>query len=309
MRTIIIGHQQPDLDSISAALIYTEFLKKQGEKNVVAGYCDIINDETRYILDKFKIDPPRLFKKADIKNDDRFILVDHNEKDQRLPGINDNQIFAIIDHHKASFNFNQPIKIDIRPWGSTSTIVYDYFLKNNLKPSLGATQILLSAILSDTIGLKSPTTTDIDQWVAKKLALATSLKISNFAFEIFKAKSKIDHLTPKEIALKDHKVFDFGGKKVFINQIETVEQRKTLEQKTKLIEAMKSIKLQKKSDYAYCLISDILKVNTKILFTNKKEQEIAERAFGGKAIEGVLDIGPRISRKKQIAPLIGKTIK
>ncbi|MFC1790005.1 manganese-dependent inorganic pyrophosphatase [Patescibacteria group bacterium] len=309
MKIFVIGHRQPDLDSISAALLYTELLKKLGVKNVIASYQDKLNSETTHILKKFKISSPKLIKKTTLRKDDQIILVDHNEESQRLPEVNPDRIIQIIDHHKAAFCFNLPIKIDIRPWGSTSTIIFDYFEKNKLKLSLKQSQLMLSAILSDTVGFNSPTTTNLDRQTAKKLATRTKTDLKELTLEIFKAKSKINHLTPKQIVLKDYKIFDFNGKKTLINQIETVEENEILKQKSQLIKAMTRIKAQEKLDYIFCIVSNILKIASQLIYTNKEEEEIAQRAFGEKGSEGLIDIGTRISRKKEIAPLLEKVIR
>ena len=168
---------------------------------------------------------------------------------------------------------------------------------------------MLAAILSDTVGYKSATTTDKDSELGKELAqIAAIADVDAFTLEIFKAKSDISKLTDEQIVTNDYKVFDFGGQKVLINQIETVEQDKVMSRKTDLLKAMESIKTKEGVDLIFCAVSDILKVNTKLICLGQEEAKVAETAFDGGVGESVIDIGPSLSRKKQIAPPIEKAL-
>jgi manganese-dependent inorganic pyrophosphatase len=307
-RIFIIGHRQPDLDAIVAPIAYAELLKVLGQKNAIPVRCDQVNNETRYIFEKFSISIPKLIKKKDLKKSDQVILIDHNEESQRLEGLNPDQIIGIIDHRKANLNLNKPIKIDIRPWGSSSTIVYEYFKQNNLQPEPKTAKLMLAAILSDTLGLKSPTTTDFDRKTAKELAKQTGIDVRKLTLEQFKAKSDISNLTPKQVVTVDYKIFNFGGERTLINQIETVEQKKVLKMIVQLIKAMGEVKIKQKLDHIYCVITDILKANSQLIYLNEEDRKIVESAFGGRGENNVLDIGPRLSRKKQIAPEIEKVL-
>jgi len=309
MKTYLIGHRKPDLDSVVATLAYGELLEALGEKNLVPGRIDPLNEESKYVFKKFASSPPRPISLKEIKDSDQIILVDHNEKNHRLEGLNQDQIIAILDHHyRISLDLNQPIKIDIRPWGATNSIIYDLFSKNNLQPKPKTAKLMLAAIISDTLGLKSPTTTKADRQAVNQLGKITGLGIKKLTFEIFKAKSAIDKLTPKQIVTNDYKIFPFGGKRTLINQIETVEQESVLKMKVQLIKAMAVVKREQKIDYMYNVITDILKENSQLIYLDEKDKKVAESAFGGRGEDNVLDIGPRLSRKKQIAPEIEKVL-
>ena len=169
---------------------------------------------------------------------------------------------------------------------------------------------MLAAILSDTVGFKSVTCTAKDKELALELAAIAGIEDLNaFSLEIFKAKSDVSKLSCEEIVKNDYKIFDFAGKKVMIDQLETVEQNKVLsEKKTCLLEAMTKVKTELAVDFIFVVISDILKVNSKLLILDQESEEIALKAFGGKVSEQVLDIGARLSRKKEIAPLIERAV-
>ncbi len=311
MNTYIIGHQKPDTDAVVAAIALEHLFKAKdcfGYQNPQAVITDPINPETQFIFNKFGIDTPQQVTSKDIASNDQVVLVDHNEEHQRLSGLNPDQIVEIVDHHKINLNLNTPIFTTFKAWGSSSTIVYYIMKQNDFTPDKNLASIMLAAILSDTVGFKSATTTDKDQEIGQELAkLAQITNLDTFTLEIFKAKSNVSQLTDEEIVTNDYKLFDFN-QKVFINQIETVEQDVILSKKTALLKAMETIKQQQSVDLVFCAITDILKVNTKLLFLGEQEAQIAEKAFGGKAQDNLIDIGPKLSRKKEIAPPIEQAI-
>ena len=313
MTTYIIGHQKPDTDAVVSALAY-EYLAKQldwlGHQNPQAVITDPLNPETSYLFDKLHLETPRLIRADDLNQNDEVVLVDHNEENQRLPNLDQNKIVKIIDHHKVNLNFNRPIFLNFKPWGSTATIIYFLMKTFEIKPDQTLATLMLAAILSDTVGFKSATTTEKDQELAKELASIANINDLNaFTLEIFKAKSDLSELDDYQVATNDYKIFDFGGKKVFVNQVETVEQAEIIaNRKPALIEALAKVKQEMKVDLAFLAVSDILNVNTKIIVAGKEEAQVAEKAFGEQVINQVIDIGPKLSRKKEIAPALEKVI-
>lgn len=306
MTTFVIGHKKPDLDAVVAAIATAQFRTQRGDKdNPIAVIADPINPETEFVFGKFGITPPKLITVVDIKPEDRIVLVDHNEIDQRLDNLPQDQIIGIVDHHKFNVNFNHAIKITAQPLGSCTTIVYAKFKQYQLNIDPALAKLMLCAVLSDTVGLKSGTTTDKDRYAVTDLAKATgTTDIDALTLEIFKAKSNISSLTPEQIVKNDYKIFEFA-KKTFIGQVETVEQDAVIDQrKTELITAMRSVKTAEGVALIFLAVSDILKVNTKLILPGDEEITVAEKAFGGKAIENILDIGAKLSRKKDFAPPI-----
>lgn len=315
MKTYIFGHLKPDTDAVVAAMAL-EYLHNHAEEknptyeNTQAVIVGDLNPETSFIFEKFGIEKPQLISATDIKPEDQIILVDHNEESQRLEGINQDQIVSIVDHHKANINLSQPICLIFRPWGSTSTVVYHMMKMKGVTPDKTMAALMLSAILSDTVGFKSATTTMKDEQFGKELAeIAEISDIETFTLEIFKAKSDISKLSDKQIVTNDYKIFDFGGKKVLIDQLETVEQDTIMnEKKDGLLKAMETVKEEQGVDHIFVAITDILKVNTKLLFIDDQTGEVAIKAFSGEINGNSLDIGPKMSRKKEIAPAIEKAL-
>lgn len=310
MITYIIGHRKPDLDAVVSAMAVEQFRKARGDvNNPTAVIADPINLETEFVFNKFGASVPKLITAGDIGTEDLIVLVDHNEEEQRMEGMNPDQIYTIIDHHKANLNLNHPIKIKIEPFGSCTTIVYTKFKQYNLPLPSDLAKLMLCAILSDTVGLKSSTTTDKDRYAVTDLAKTTGLNdVEALTMEIFKAKSDISKLSPEEIVKNDYKIFDFA-KKTFIGQLETVQQAELLaNRKGELLEAMAKVKAAQRVELLFLAVTDVLKVNTKLLILGAEEQEVGKKAFGSDAVEGVLDIGAKLSRKKDIAPPIEKSL-
>lgn len=308
MKTYIIGHQKPDLDSVVAAISFALYSKLNEVENPTPAIIDNLNSETKFVFEKFGLAPPNLITANQIMPEDRVILVDHNELDQRLVGLNQDQIIAIYDHHKVNLNFSLPIEICIMPFGSSNTVAWQLFneIKYALDPQTAS--LMLCAVLSDTVGLKSSTTTDKDKLAVSSLSkIAGITNLDELTMEIFKAKSNISALTDEQVVLNDYKIFDFGGKKVLIGQTETVEQESLLSnRKINLLTALQSIKQKENVVLIFLAITDILKVNTKIILLDGEETEIAEKSFNLKSTGNILDIGPKMSRKKDIVPVIEK---
>lgn len=312
MTTYVIGHQKPDTDSVVAALAFKHIFDSQecwGHSNSKACISHPLNPETSFLFNKFKEITPDIITVSDIKSEDKVVLVDHNEESQRLEGLNPDQITDIFDHHKLSLNLNHPIFVTIKAWGSTCTIAWHIMnlYKIDIPENLAA--LMLSAIISDTVNLKSATTTNIDKKALKDLSHKAGIKDPNeLALEIFKAKSNTKDLTDIELVKNDYKVFEFGNKKVFIGQVETVEQQDILSNRGQTLrKAMKELKLKLKLDHIFLAVTDILNPNTKLI-TIEDSTLVGEKAFEVKAEDGILDIGPKLSRKKEIAPAIENTL-
>jgi manganese-dependent inorganic pyrophosphatase len=311
MKIYLTGHKSPDLDSIVASIAYSNLLEKSGKYpncEIIPARAGEINKETKFVLEKFDTPVSVSLDEVDLDKEDVFILVDHNEESQRHEKTKNRAVIEIVDHHKVNLSFASPLQINIRPLGSTSSIVYELYKREGIKPSKKIKSLLLSAILSDTQGLKSSTTTGLDSDIAHELAEDLELKINKLTFEIFKAKSDITGLSLEEITKKDYKVFQFGEHEVFINQIETVEPQKILNMKEDLIETLEDVKSEIGVSMGFIVVTDIIEVNSHMIYTNDEERKTIEKAFTTEGEKGIADIGPRMSRKKDIAPTIEEVL-
>src|SRR3989339_806523 len=266
-KVYIIGHTSPDTDSVVAAISYAEFKNKIENTNiyipVVAGE---INKATEFIFNKFNIEKPEILNTLENKN---VILVDHNEAAQSLTGIESAKIIEILDHHKLDFKYSEPIYVNIKPWGSSATIVAELFLSNNLNISKSTAGLILSAILDDTVITKSPTCTKTD----------------------------------KDMIKSDFKDFDFMAGKFGVGQVETVDLNEFSNRLDSLLIEMEKIKKENNYHSVLLFVTDIIKGGSKILVASREAEKIAE-AFNIKLKDNKAYINGLMSRKKQVVPVL-----
>jgi len=290
----VIGHKNPDTDSICSAIAYSFFLNKKGMETKPARAGEI-NAETKFVLKKFSFDQPELLETADGKE---LILVDHNEKEQMIDG--ETKIVGVFDHHKINFSYPEQIYFHAKAVGATATLVADRFFKHNIDISKEMAGILLGAILSDTVIFKSPTTTKKDKEIASKLNEKLGLNIEELGKEIKKAGMDMDK-PAESLILRDFKEFNFGSKKFGISQIEIIGVEEFLkERKGEIVEAIKKVKQEKQYDCLIFAVTDIMKEGSEIFVSG--EEEVIEKIFNIKLEQNSAWINGLMSRKKQITP-------
>jgi len=298
----VFGHKAPDTDSIASAIAYA-FLKNELKEEAKAFRLDELNEETKFVLEKFEVEAPEFLENVEGKD---VVLVDHNEFEQSANGIENANLVEIIDHHKLKFSWSKPIFVLTLPWGSTATIIAKFFELKKIKIPKEIAGILTAAILSDTVIFKSPTTTQIDKEVAEKLAKIAKIKnLKNFGIEMFKVKSEIADKSAEELLKKDYKVYDFNGKKIWIAQVEVVDDEEVLKRKEEIFEFMKEFKEKEKLYGIILMVTNILKEGS-TLFLVADEIQPFEKAFGLKFEGGIAWAAGIMSRKKQIVPPLEK---
>lgn len=293
----VFGHKNPDTDSIVAAIAYAE-LKRQFGENWKPVRIGSINSETELVLKRFGVDVPEEI--SSVKGS-KVILVDHNEFEQSADDIKEAEIIEVIDHHKMKFSWDKPIYILTKPVGSTSTIIAEKYIEQGVEITEEIAGLLLSGILSDTVIFKSPTTTEEDKNIAKKLAEISGVSINEWGIEMFRAKSKISEKTANEIITGDSKVYEFSGKRVLIGQVEVIGDSEVLQRKDELFEEMKRIKEEKELFGVMLLITDIMKGGSTVLVI-ADELTPFKKAFGVSFENGEAYLEGVMSRKKQVVP-------
>lgn len=311
MNIYLLGHINPDLDTIASPYVYAELLKalnKYPNYNIIPLLTGSPNKETEFAFSSFGVNVSEYLNANEIQTteSDKFILLDHNEENQRHQVVG--KIIEIIDHHKLNFNYPEPIEVYIKPYGSTASVLYELYKFYKVEPSQKSKGLMLAALISDTQGLKSSTTTNFDKNMAQDLATQLNLDLNQFIYNLFKHKSDLSGLTPKEIVNKDSKVFDFGGKKVFISQVEVVNPQEIISQKETYKQTLEEIKKENNLDYALFVITDILNMTSQALAPSENDQILASKAFNEQVVGGVIDLKNRTSRKKDIVPPIENVI-
>jgi manganese-dependent inorganic pyrophosphatase len=247
--------------------------------------------------------PVGLISRADLVSPTRrrVILVDHAEQAQSVPGIEQAEIVEILDHHHiGSIETRVPVTATFDPVGSTATLVIERFRQNGMEPSRSTALTLLCAVLSDTVILNSPTTTERDHAVVDYLERVLALDARELGREMFEATSDVSEVGAKEIVTRDAKRYEAsGGHEICIAQIEVVG-RGLLDRKDELLEAMRT-ELDNRSLQMYALmITDVLEKGTDLLIAG--DAQSVSRAFGVTAEDSVIPLPGVMSRKKEVAP-------
>ena len=302
----VIGHMNPDTDSVVSAMSMAAFLnlreKTDRYKAVMGGHP---NSETEYIFDKFGIKFP---EQVDSVEGKKLFLVDHNEESQTIEGRKNDNIIGFIDHHKIKFENPKPIEIITRPWGSSNTVIYDLFKKDLIDIPRHLKPAMLCAILSDTVILKSPTTTPIDIMVVEELSEELGLDYQSLGMELFKAKSNLSKKTAMEVVQNDYKDFDFDGKKVGIGQVETPDLKEIEGRLSKILKAMSELKESGNYHTIVLMLTDIIQEGSKLLVVSDNIDKISNM-FETKIENNLSNFIPgMMSRKKQVAPILNDNL-
>lgn len=249
-----------------------------------------------------------LIRVTDIKNKHRkkVILVDHNESTQSAVGLDEAEIQEIVDHHKiGDLTTNKPINFRNMTVGSTNTIVYMMYIETNIRIPKKIAGIMMAGIISDTLCLTSPTTTDKDREVLGDLSKIAGVDIEQFSKEMFKAGTKLEGKSKEEILNEDMKIFPINDRKVAISQILTLNSDEILKDKEEYAEIMEKISNAKDySIFAFC-VTDINSKGSYLLY-GKESEAVLKEALNLESIEQGIYMPGIISRKKQFVPMIMK---
>lgn len=241
----------------------------------------------------------RCFLKAPKYN---VILVDHNEPKQSIKGIETANIMEIIDHHRIdAVKTELPIFIDAEPLGSTCTIVYQLYLRHGMRPDEETAKALLAGIISDTLLLKSPTTTYIDEMSAKALAEICRVNLEEFGLFMFSNTEGLKTRDPKTAISSDFKTYNQKGMNIGIGQCEVTSLQDLREYSDIYLRELENIRQENGLNWSVLMITDILKEHSILLCTeNKLNQHLQYRNM----FNQVYDMPGVMSRKKQLLPEI-----
>lgn len=293
MSLLVFGHKNPDTDSICSSLVMTNLKKELG---IDAKACCLgeLRKEALFVLDRFGVEAPELI--SSVGSDDKCCLVDHNEFGQSVDGLEDATIVEIVDHHKlGGITTSAPLDMTLKTVGCTNTILFGMYKQNNVEITKAMAGLMLSAILSDTLIFRSPTTTQADIDAGKALAEIAGVDCEEYGMEMFKAGTSLDGYTVEEIVNMDFKPFEMGSKKVGIGQVMTLDIDSVMEKKDDFLNYINS------TDYDMLLlaVTDIIKEGSYLIY--KSPDEVISNAFNVEASQGVFVEG-LVSRKKQLVP-------
>ena len=234
----------------------------------------------------------------------KVILVDHNERGQSIPGIEEADILEIVDHHRvADIQTVGPLLFRGEPLGSTATIVTRMFEEQDVEMPSHIAGLLLGAVVSDTLLFKSPTCTPVDTKIAKKLAEIAGVNIQEFAMEMFKAGTSLVGKTVDEIFNQDFKKFSFDNLQVGVAQVNSMDIEGFLPYKKDMLDYMNKFAEDNNLEFTLLLLTDIINANSEI-FVGGPRPELVEKAFNVQLTECQGTLVGVISRKKQVVPAI-----
>ena len=266
-------------------------------------YFPVLDDEGRYVGVVSRRNMMGLHKK-------QLILVDHNEKNQAVEGIEQAEILEIIDHHRiGSMETDGPVYFRNVPVGCTSTIIYQMYEENGVEIDKTTAGLMLSAILSDTLMFRSPTCTPVDERTARKLAELAGVDLETYADAMFEHGGDVSGKTAEEIFNTDYKIFDSGAVRFGVGQGSYMVERNRKASQA-LLAPYLPVALEKQGlDYIFYMFTDVRGANTELLMAGKGAESLVARAFQVEIQDGIARLPGVVSRKKQLLPRIINTIR
>ena len=301
----VFGHKNPDNDAIMSSVVLAQLLNQvnyNGDTYVARRLGPLPAESAKLLADNGIAEPELLEAiepAAEGEAAQLVVLTDHNEAGQTVDGIENAVIAGVVDHHRfGNFTTAAPLHIIALPWGSSCTIVTKLFEVLGQKPTDVQAKLLLSAMMTDTLMLKSPTTTDVDRAVAAAYGEQLGVDPVKFGMEVFLTRPS-GSFTPAQMVGNDIKQFEVGDKKLLIGQYETVDKTRALGMIPEIREAMRAYQAEKGADGIVLCLTDIMEEGSQVLFEGdtavaQKGLAIADEA-DGVWMPGVL------SRKKQVA--------
>ena len=304
-KTLIFGHKNPDTDSICSALAYADLKAKSGA-DVEAVRLGTVSSETQFALDTFAMAPPRLVESV-AGESSHVILVDHNERQQSVRDIGEVTIIEVIDHHRiANFETAGPLYYRAEPVGSTATIVLKMYREKGIAVEPRIAGLMLSAIISDTLLLKSPTCTAEDAAAADELAGIAGVDLTEYGLEMLRAGALLRDLSIAQLVCRDSKEFAMGNALVEIAQVNAVDVEEVLSRQAELEAALRDIIADKDLDLFLFVVTDILNRDSVGVALGPRASAV-ESAYGVTLENNRALLKGVVSRKLQIVPVLTET--
>jgi manganese-dependent inorganic pyrophosphatase len=302
MTTQVFGHKSPDTDSTGSPIIWAWYLNEIKGESAEAVLLGEPNTEAAFMLTHWNLPKPAII--ADVAEGAPVVIVDTNNPAELPASINGADIRAIIDHHKlvGGLETKGPIDITVRPLACTATIMIDLMGADAAKMPDWAKGAALTCILSDTLEFRSPTTTPHDKAVAEKLAADLGLDISDYAAQMFAAKSDVSAFSDAELLRMDSKEYAVEGTKFRVSVLETTAPKIVLDRKDSLMTSMVDVAKEDGVDQVLLFVVDILNEEATLLVPNDLVGTLATKSFGAEVSGDMVVLPGIMSRKKQIIP-------
>ena len=300
-KTLIFGHKNPDTDSICSSIVHEILDKKNGWNDTKAVRLGNINKETAYVLNYLGLEAPEFIE--NVEEGQTVLLVDHNEFAQSVNGIEKAKILGVTDHHRiANFETAEPLYYTAKPYGCTATILFENFKQQGHKIERKEAVLMASAIISDTLLLKSPTTTEHDKIALEELAKIADIDVNTYGLDMLKAGTDLSDFTAEELINIDSKEFANGDFKFQVAQVNTACIEDVLINKAEIEKAMTDFMNSHSSKLFVFLITDIINSNSQAIVLG--DTAIFEKAFSKTVENNMAFLEGVVSRKKQVAPCL-----
>jgi len=304
-QTLIFGHKNPDTDSICSALAYAD-LKAELGVEAEAVRLGAVNSETQFALDFFGRSAPRLVESVATEAS-RVILVDHNERQQSASDIGAVTIAEVIDHHRiANFETVAPLYFRAEPVGCTATIVLKIYKEEGVAVSPPTAGLMLSAILSDTLILNSPTCTPEDVAAAEELAAIAGVDLQAYGIDMLRAGANVSAKSVAQLISQDSKEFTMSGNRVEIAQINVIDVDDVLSRQAEVETAMRGVITARSLDLFLFVVTDVLDGDSVCIALGPGVSAV-ESAFGVTLEGNRASLKGVVSRKAQIVPALTAT--
>ena len=300
-KTYIFGHKNPDTDSITSSLVMADFERKLGNAEAKACRLGNVNKETEYVLNYLKIEAPELIE--NVEDGANVILVDHNSPSESIDNLNNVNILKVVDHHKLALETAYPLFYRAEPVGCTETVMYKLYKENGFTIDKTIASLMLSAIISDTLLLKSPTTTEDDKKAVEELSKISGINAESYGLEMLKAGTDLSSFSIDEILHLDAKKIDFKTVKATVNQVNTADISDVMIMKKDLEDRMNEIIAEENLDLFMLLITDIVNSNSQVIALGKSAS-LVEKSYGVKLENNTALLKGVVSRKKQVVPIM-----
>ncbi len=301
MAISVVGHSNPDTDSVTSAIALATLLTAQGQEAQACMQSALadLNPESKVVLEKFGLEAPVEISDAGGKD---IALVDFSDLAQGPANLADANVIAVVDHHKVGdLTTNSPILFRAEPVGCTGTVLNKMFKEAGVAIPKNVAGGMLAAILSDTVNFKSPTCTDADKVAVADLKTVAGVDDTDALFmDMLKAKSSVDGVPAKDLLFRDYKDFDMNGNKVGVGQLELATLDQVADIRADLMKAMEEAKAEGRHS-VLLMLTDVVKEGTDLVVLSD-DPALVEKAFDGKLESNVMWIDGMMSRKKQTVP-------
>ena len=308
--TYVVGHQNPDSDTVFTAIAYAKLRTALGF-NTVAVIPGKLNKESQYVLDYFKVEAPELLEDAAGKN---IILVDHADYQQAIPNMERADIVEILDHHQpAGLSFENNLVYRSAPIGATATMVYNEYKVNHVHIDRKTAGLLAAAIISDTNNLKKERTTEADRVYLAELCKKAGIQNPKKFYNAMKNEGRsFDGLTDEEIMLINYKEFEFSGHIVGIASVDNPDDDALWEFVDRMDKAMAAYAPKTDAEHIFMKLDadgdEGQEDFTVFLYCGNGAEKVAKKSFpDAQTVNGHIVCTPKLNRTNDVVPALKDT--